>query len=228
MRTMKKMLRFCLVGLLAISVFSCDLFDDDESGKYWIGFGVIDVKSASEYTIKMDDGSELFPRDSRYHWDEDEDSTRVLVNFTIVEDKKVDNNTEEYYVRVNSVKTILFKGILDITEEIEDSIGNDPIHVRDVWTVNNMLTFKLDYYGNGMVHYVNLVKQPGEITADDEPIQLELRHNNRDDAPNYRMSAFVTFDLSTLQIAGKDSVKFKVTGKDYAGNNFKYDGVYRY
>jgi hypothetical protein len=228
---MKKLLKFGLIGLLAISLFSCDLFEDDDDysmGKYWIGFGIINVESESEYTIKMDDGSELFPTDARYHWDEDEDSTRVLVNFTILDDKLIDDDHEEYYVRVNTVKDILFKGILDITEEIEDSIGNDPIHVKDVWTANNMLTFKLDYYGNGLIHYVNLVKEPGEITADDQPVQLELRHNDRDDSPNYHMSAFVTFNLSSLQIAGQDSVTFQVTGKDYQGETFEYDGVYRY
>ena len=226
---MKRLLKFSLVGLLAVTLFSCDLNDDDYSlGKYWIGFGIVNVESSSDYTIKMDDGSELFPVDGRYHWSEDEDSSRVLVNFTILDDKLIDDDHEEYYVRVNSVKEILFKGILDITEEIEDSIGNDPIHVEDVWTVNNLLTFELEYYGSGTIHYVNLVKQPGEITSADEPIQLELRHNDKDDYPDYHMSAFVTFDLSSLQLAGQDSVKFKVIGKDYEGKVFDYDEVYRY
>ena len=227
--TMKRLLKFSVVGLLAISLFSCDLNDDDgySLGKYWVGFGIIST-DGSDYTIKMDDGSELFPVDGYYHWDSEDDSTRVLVNFTILDDKVINDTKEEYYVRVNSVRDILFKDVLDITPAIEDSIGNDPIHVDDVWTTNNMLTFQLQYYGNGLVHYVNLVKQPGEITSADEPIQLELRHNNKDDTPNYQMSAFVTFDLSSMQIAGQDSVTFKVSGKDFEGEDFEYNGVYRY
>lgn len=226
---MKTLFKFSLIAFLAVTLFSCDLFENDnDSGKYWVGFGLIDVGSG-DYTIKMDDGSVLFPTDGKYHWDEDEDSTRVLVNYTIMDEKVVNDEKEEYYARVNSLKEILFKGILDITEEIEDSIGNDPVHVKDVWTVNNMLTFKLDYYGSsGKVHYINLVKQPGEITPESEPVQLELRHNDRDDQPNYHLSAFVTFKLDSLQIAGQDSVMFQVTGKDFEGEVFEYEGVYRY
>ncbi len=226
---MKTLLKFGLIGMLAICLFSCDLNDDDDSlGKYWIGFGIVNVENGSEYTIKMDGGSELFPVNSYYRWDEDEDSTRVLVNFTILDDKRIDDDHEEYYVRVNSFKEILFKGIVDITEEIEDSIGNDPIHVEEVWTANNMLTFELQYLGSSRIHYVNLVKEPGELTADDEPIQLELRHNARDDYPGYHKSALVTFDLSSLQIEGQDSVMFTVTGKDYQGEVFEHKGTYRY
>ena len=226
---MTRFLKFSLVGLLAISLFSCDLNDDESYslGKYWVGFGVIST-DGSAYSVKMDNGSELFPVDGYYHWNADDDSTRVMVNYTILDDKVVNDEQKQYYVRVNSVQDILFKGILDITPEIEDSIGNDPIHVEDAWTTNNMLTFQLQYFGNGMVHYVNLVKDPGEITANDQPIQLELRHNDKDDLPNYHMSAFVTFDLSSLKIAGQDSVSFQVTGKDFEGETYSYDGVYRY
>ena len=227
---MKTLLKFSLIGLLTIGLFSCDLNDDDDYslGNYWVGFGIVDVENGSDYTIKMDDGAELFPVNSGIHWHEEDDSTRVLVNYTILDEKRVNEEFEEYYVRVNSVKDILFKGILDITEEIEDSIGNDPIHVEDVWTVNNMLTFELQYLGSNRIHYVNLVKEPGELTAADEPIQLELRHNNRDDYPAYTMSSFVTFDLRSLQIEGQDSVMFTVTGKDFQGEAFEYDGTYHY
>lgn len=226
---MKRLLKFSLVGLLAVSLFSCDLNDDDSYslGKYWIGFGIISTDGSS-YTVKMDNGSELFPVDGYYHWNTEDDSSRVMVNYTILDDKLVNDEQKQYYVRINSVQDVLFKGILDITPEIEDSIGNDPIHVEDAWTTNNMLTFQLQYFGSSQVHYVNLVKQPGEITTADEPIQLELRHNDKDDLPNYHMSAFVTFDLSSLKIAGQDSVNFQVTGKDFEGETYTYNGVYKY
>ena len=226
---MKRLLKFSLVGLLAVSLFSCDLNDDDSYslGKYWIGFGIISTDGSS-YTVKMDNGSELFPVDGYYHWNTEDDSSRVMVNYTILDDKLVNDEQKQYYVRINSVQDVLYKGILDITPEIEDSIGNDPIHVEDAWTTNNMLTFQLQYFGSSQVHYVNLVKQPGEITTADEPIQLELRHNDKDDLPNYHMSAFVTFDLSSLKIAGQDSVNFQVTGKDFEGETYTYNGVYKY
>ena len=130
-------------------------------------------------------------------------------------------------MKINSLKDILYKGIFEITAETEDSIGNDPIHVNDVWQSNNLLTFELDYYGYNKVHYINLVRPPGVLSVD-VPVQLELRHNNQDDEERYRLSSFVTFDLESLQIAGQDSVEFVVTGDDFDGEDFTYTGVYRY
>ncbi|MGQ8338510.1 NigD-like protein [Sunxiuqinia sp. A32] len=229
---MKRFLKFGLIGLFMVSMFSCDLHDDDDYslGKFWVGFGLVEVdeSDSSNITIKMDDGSVLYPVSGYSSWQYLNDFDRVLVNYTILGDKFVDEENEEYYIKVNSVKDILYKGIFNITAATEDSIGNDPIHVHDVWKANNLLTFELDYYGNYMTHYVNLVKAPGELTAEDEPIELELRHNNRDDEPRYNMSALVTFDLSSIQILGQDSVQFKVTGKDFEGDSFNYTGVYHY
>ncbi|WP_423127347.1 NigD-like protein [Gaoshiqia sp. Z1-71] len=228
---MKQFLRFGLIGLIAISLFSCDLDDDDHYslGKFWIGFGLIEPEDndGTSFTIKMDNGSELFPVNwSHVHdW---EDYDRVLVNYTILGDKLVNDEVKQYYVKVNSLKDILYKGILDITPAIEDSIGNDPIKVEDVWKTNHMLTFELVFYGNVKTHFINLVKEPGELTGDDQPIALELRHNDNGDDPRYRMTAFVTFDMSAIQIEGQDTAAYVITCKDYNNQTFTYEGVYRY
>jgi hypothetical protein len=148
------------------------------------------------------------------------------VNFTIIGNKENENHDEHYYVKINSFRKILYKGILDITPAIEDSIGNDPIHVKDKWIKNNMLNFELRYRGGSKIHYINLVKQPGAIAT--EPVILELRHNNNDDPEVIPMSAVVTFDMSTLKVQGKTSVSFKVIATDFDGEDFEYSGVYKY
>ena len=126
------------------------------------------------------------------------------------------------------MKEILYKGIFEITPEKEDSIGNDPIHVKDAWLAGNLLTFELQYYGNSKVHYINLVKKPGVVTAQDEPVVLELRHNNRTDEPVVPMTALVTFNLDAIKIDGKNSVNFKVVGKDFNGAKYEDTGVFKY
>ena len=154
------------------------------------------------------------------------DNDRVLVNFSIIGNKNNENHDEHYYVKINSLRKILYKGILDITPEIEDSIGNDPIDVKDKWIKNNMLNFELRYRGGSKIHFINLVKQPGAITT--EPVILELRHNNNDDPDNIPMLAVVTFDLSSLKIQEKKSTQFKVIAKDLDGEDFEYTGEYKY
>ncbi len=229
---MKQLLKFSLIGLLTVCLFSCDLDDNDDGyslGNFWVSFGLVnfDGGDSNDFTITLDDGSELFPVNQFYIHDL-KDSLRVLVNYTIVGDKHIGDDGEQYYAKINEVSKILFKGILDITPEIEDSIGNDPVHVEDVWKKDNMLTFELKFYGNGSTHFINLVKQPGELTGEDQPVALELRHNDNNDQPVYRMSAYVTFDLSAIKIAGQDSTTFVISGDDYNDESFNYEGVYHY
>jgi len=230
---MKRLLKIGLIVLMAFGISSCDDFFDDDDGysldDFWVGFGIIHFNGDSDtsFTVEMDNGAVLIPVTHYRAWDLD-NNDRVLINYTILGDKEVTGEEEEYYVDVNSIKEVLYKGIFDITPAKEDSIGNDPIYVDDVWKTRNMLTFQLGYYGNVKTHFINLVKQPGEITADDQPVQLELRHNENDDERVYSMTAFVTFDLSAIKIAGQDSVSYVVKGKKYSGESFSFNGVYRY
>lgn len=228
---MKKLIFFLMLGITLGLLSGCDFLDDDDDGyslqDVWVGFGLVQKDAASDsFTIELDNGAILYPSNVSY-WDDDvHDNQRVLANFTILGDRQSTDSIDDYDVRINSLRNILYKGILDITPAIEDSIGNDPIYVKDHWIKNNMLNFELQYFGGGKIHYINLVKQPDATST--EPVVLELRHNNNDDLERIRMSAVVTFDLSSLKVAGKDSVAFKVIAKDFDGENFEYTGVYKY
>lgn len=229
-------------GILAVLLFvmaGCNNDDDGYSlGDVWIGFGI--VEDTDSYKIVLDDGEVLLPVAYGGHnpwYDQEYSGThheieagdRVMVNFTILDDKLNDaGEITAYYVRVNSAKKILTKGILDLTEANKDSIGNDPIIVKECWMANDLLNFQLKYYGRYETHYINLVKKPGELTAQDQPFLLELKHNNNDDLEDIPYTAFVSFKLDSLQVAGLDSVRFKVTSTDYDGELFEFEGVYKY
>lgn len=226
---MKKVLIFLVLGAL-FSLTSCELDDDGYSlDNAWVGFGLVE-KDATQgvFEIRMDDGEVLFPVSSDYVWHDLKDNDRVLVNFTILGNKKNENHDEHYYVKINSARKILYKGIFEITPAKEDSIGNDPIKVKDKWIKGDMLNFELKYYGGNKVHYINLVRQPGAINSTNGPVVLELRHNNQDDSEQYPLSAIVTFDLSSLKVQGKTSTPFKVVAKGFDGETFEYTGEYKY
>ncbi|MFY9152773.1 MAG: NigD-like protein [Prolixibacteraceae bacterium] len=228
---MKKLALIVLVGILISFLPGCDLNDDDcySVNDAWVGFGLVQKDSLSDtFIIKMDDGEVLYPTNNSLSWHKVTDNERVLTNFTILGNKKNPNHNEEYYVRINSLRKILYKGILDITPENEDSIGNDPIHVHDKWIKGNMLNFELKYKGGNEIHFINLVKQPGEITSASEPVVLELRHNTNGDTEKLPLSAIVTFDLSSLKIEGKNSTQFKVIAKEPDGSEFEYTAEYKY
>ncbi len=232
---MKKIVFGILVGSL---IFFTGCLDDDgySSTNQWVGFGVL--QNTDNYWIKMDSGEMLKPVtfDHPGYWDQISETRdglqagdRIFVNFTILDDNANDtSNVVTYYVKVNSVEEILLKQIMDITPENEDSIGNDPIIVKDVWVANDMVNFKIKYRGESQMHYINLVKQPGELTAENQPFQLQLRHNSNNDNKTILYSAYVSFHLDSLRLAGQDSVWFNVTCVDYDGDPFEYEGVYKY
>lgn len=228
---MKKLIFYLSVGFLFSFLASCDFMEDDNDGyslnDAWVGFGLVEKDTvADRFIIELDNGTLLYPvTNSRWNNYVINDQ-RVLVNFTILEDREDSLDTKRYYVRINSMRKILFKGILAMTPAIEDSIGNDPIHVKDQWLKNNMLNFELQYRGGNTTHFINLVRQPNATAT--EPVILELRHNDNNDPDMIRLSAVVTFDLSSLKVAGKDSVSFRVVAKDYDGVDYGYNGVYKY
>ena len=229
---MKKLFVLLLVGSLFGLMSGCDM-DDDEClnsvSDAWVGFGLVNKDASSEsYTIAMDDGEVLYPATNSIFDKDVFNNERVLVNFTILGNKNNPDHNEYYYVQINSLRKILYKGIFDITPAKEDSIGNDPIFVKDKWVKNNMLNFELKYWGGNKTHFINLVKQPGAINTDGGPVILELRHNNNDDAEGLPLSAYVSFDLSALKVAGKNSTSFKVVAKGFDGKDFEYTGEYKY
>ncbi|MGE5426397.1 MAG: hypothetical protein ACM3O8_00800 [Methylococcaceae bacterium] len=227
----RKFLIFLMLGITLGFLSGCNFLDDDDNNSTlkdaWVGFGLIQKDSTSDsFTIELDNGSILIPSNVSYWKDDVHNNQRVLANFTMLGDQQRPDSTKQYDVKLNSLRNILYKGILDITPAMEDSIGNDPIFVKDHWQNKNMLNFELQYLGGSKIHYINLVKQPTASAT--EPVVLELRHNNNDDLEHINMSAVVTFDLSSLKVAGKDSVTFKVVAKGFNNYNFEYTGVYKY
>ncbi len=240
---MKKFVFLLLAGL-SFMVTGC-LFEDDEGyslDKMWLGFGMVEQVNSDplEYRITMDNGDVLLPvvagygRPWYYMGTNDPNSRlktgdRILVNYTILGDHSGDNDdVSQYYIRVNSVKKILLKQIVDITPENEDSIGNDPLVVKKAWMKDGLLNFEIKYWGRYEVHYINLVKEPGELTPASQPVQLELRHNDNGDLQDIPYSAHVSFNMENIMIQGLDSVRFRVTATDYEGDLFEYEGTYHY
>jgi hypothetical protein len=227
---MKKLFVLLLVGSLMSLMTGCNMEDDGYSvNDAWVGFGLVNkVATSDSFTIVMDDGEVLYPA-THSRFDNDVfNNERVLVNFSILGNKDNPDHNEYYYVQINSLRKILYKGIFDITPAKEDSIGNDPIYVEDKWVKNNMLNFELKYWGGNKTHFINLVKQPGAINTTNGPVVIELRHNSNDDTEEFPQSAFVSFDLSKLKVTGKNSTSFKVIAKGFDGKDFEYMGEYKY
>lgn len=225
---MKKLVLILMTATLFGFFTSCDM-DDDEYSNLYVGFGLIHEDSGTQtYTIVLDDGEILYPKNASSIADDFKNNDRVLTNFTILDTIEKTDSLEKYNVEVVSIRKILYKDILDITPEIEDSIGNDPIKVKSRWLSGDLMNFELQYYGGSKTHFINLVKQPGEINLDNGPVILELRHNTNDDTEHSPLAAMVTFNMSSLKVPGKTSTPFKIIAKGFDGNDFVFNGEYKY
>lgn len=236
---MKKLGLGIFIGLILIMTGCLD-DDDDYSLDAWVGFGVLQEVGSESFNIIMDNGDVLLPvawdhyhsRDGNTYSDvlnHLEDGERVKVLFTILDDDENEQSeVGTYNVKVNSLKSILMKGIMDITPENSDSIGNDPLYVADYWITDSLLTFELRYWGYNEIHFLNLVKQPSEVLEANQPIELELRHNANGDDEAFVKTAFVSFSLNKLRIEGQDSVQFVVTATDYEDEEFSDEGWFKY
>lgn len=236
---MKKIVFITLVGLIFLTT-SC-LNDEGYSlSNMWEGFGMLHEVEPGLYKIVMDDGDILIPVASNHNhpWQEDvhddygkplAHGDRLLVNFTILSDETDENgNVSAHLVKLNTVKKVLLKDIIDINVNNADSIGNDPIIITNYWLTDSLINFRIKYWGDSQIHYINLVKQPGNVEDFDQPIELELRHNTNGDFEYIPYSAFVSFNLTKLQITGTDSVQFSVLSVDYNDNENVINETYKY
>ncbi|HPF51955.1 MAG TPA: NigD-like C-terminal domain-containing protein [Draconibacterium sp.] len=227
---MMKKLAFGLLAVMSIAIISC-LNDDGYSlNDQWVGFGMIQ-ENAGVRLIKMDDGVILRPvawENGLNYGDDFDNGSRLLINFTVLDEiKNNDGTVNQYQVKINDASEVLLKGIFRLTEENADSIGNDPIIVQEHWMTDSLINFKLKYWGYNKTHFLNLVQETEEPVLE-EPIKLELRHNANEDEEALSYTAFVSFSLNKLRIAGKDSITVEISSTGYEGVTHTFQEVFNY
>jgi hypothetical protein len=194
-------------------------------------FGTITVNStaANDYIIHLDHGDNVVPQSTSVPSFVIKNNQRVIVNFDPLSDQKLTDSTLTYTANINALREILFKDIKKYTQVSDDSMGHDPIIIRDEWIskTGGILTIDIRYFTAGSVHYINLIDN-GEGNGIDKPFVLELRHNARGDIKNYLVSGYVSFRLDYLKLSGKNTTKFFVRYTDYDGRRIDLPLTYNY
>jgi hypothetical protein len=214
-------------------IFSSCFKDDDcySIGDFIVTFGTIEKKSTgnNDFIINLDSGDKVVPFATSVPWFEMKDNQRVLVSFNPLSKAKLTDSTVTYAANINSIRDILFKVIKKYTAVSDDSMGHDPIIIRDSWIskTGGILTIDLKYYTQGSVHYINLIDN-GEANGIDKPFILELRHNARGDRKDYPATGYVSFKLDYLKLAGKNETKFYIRYTDYDGRRIDLPKTFKY
>jgi len=234
MKTKIGLYKMIIPIILGIGVlFTSCLKDDDHYsiGDFAIAFGTIEKKGTTnnDYLIHLDNGNIVSPSVTSVPSFEIKDNQRVLVNFNPLSDKPLTDSTVTYFAKIDGLQEILFKDIKKYTEVADDSMGHDPIVIRDAWIskTGGILTIDMKYYTNGSVHYINLIDN-GEANGVDNPFILELRHNARGDSESYPAYGYVSFRLDYLKLQGKNETKFFIRYTDYNGRRIDLPQTYKY
>jgi hypothetical protein len=214
-----KKAKFGLIALLAVYILTgCN---KDEEKVYYSTLGVLQ-KTAESTIIEADGGEMLLINNPATLPASLIDQDRVLAYFSVAE---VALPAEiDMVVDIYSIDKIPLKQIIELTAAIEDSNGNDPLTVSSIWVVRDYLNFSFMFIGGNETHYLNLVEFPDEPIND--TINLEIRHNNKNDNGSTYYNGFVNFDLSSLQQEGADSVVLRIKAKEY--DNRQYEKYFTY
>ena len=225
MKKMKKI--YLLVLLLPLFLFaSCDK-DGMSLHDRWIDYAVVDNPDNSRYFfLWTDKGERLWVGANPYYHYRPKSGQRVIVNYT-----KLSNRPEmsDYHhdVKLNDAYDILTKGIFDVTPATQDSIGRDPIIVRDMWIRHDFLNIKFTYAGYNRMHMINLVRD-ASVDYNDGKIHLEFRHNANKDERIYRYNGVVSFNLNELRsLTDEESLDLVIHYVDYDGEKHTKEFLYR-
>ncbi|MCK9640986.1 MAG: hypothetical protein M0R39_13855 [Prolixibacteraceae bacterium] len=212
-----------LVSILTASTLwtSCQKSESNYSiGDFIVTFGIVESVSKdgiNSILVKLDNGDQFVALDRSLHLDELKPNQRILINFAPYQDVVNSDLSKTIYGKINFIQNILYKEILPLSKAVSDSIGHDPIIVRDSWvTGDSILTVDFKYYTQGSLHYINLADN-SEGNGKDKPFIFEFRHNARGDKASYAASGYVSFKLNPYKITGQHNTLFKIRFTDYDG-----------
>lgn len=165
--------------------------------------GTVENENLSKiFDIKLDADSSIVKvvKSDYYNNYIPENGQRIYACYTTV-----DETTNPTEVKLLNLYEMLTKEIFDITPETQDSIGNDPILINEIWMSNDYLNVKFSYISNGHItHFINLVADK-EKNYNDNKVHLEFRHNANKDFTGYLGWGLASFNLKSLQNAGANS-----------------------
>jgi hypothetical protein len=196
-----------------MGLFQSCLDDDGYSlGKYWINIATIESQESGSHYFRLDDGTTLWPAAGYYLGHNLEDGQRTLLNYTILSDSL---DGFAHYVKVNGIDPILTKKIAKNKNEENDSIyGTDPVSTQEIWIGNGYLNvWFIANFGGHQKHFVNLLQ-----TNEEDPYELEFRHNAYDDPPVAASQGIVCFDLSGLPDTNGETVKLTIRIHTFKGD----------
>lgn len=190
--------------LIVATPFLSSCLDDNDAPTYSISseiqLSTVRLLDNDKFYFEFDDGNTLYPNDGPVLRNYDaQDGQRVFVYYDLLEEK-VDGYT--YHGDIRLIQNILTKNIIPMTEETEDSIGDDRINAIEILIAGGYLNISFQYYGThteDRKHMLNLVQNETIEYPESDYIPLEFRHNAYNDYPSRIGWGYVCFNLENIE-----------------------------
>jgi len=224
------MKRIFLLAILIPMFIACNKEEEDVEQTV-VKMGTIENPSQqTNFYLNQDDSTRVWVLNSEIKYYRPKDNQRAVLEYVILTNKPT-GSSYNHDVELKDIYEILTKGIFSISPATQDSIGNDPVAVRDMWVTGDFLNVEFIYPGYSKTHFINLVSDTAKADDyTDNKVHLEFRHNANDDYPSLNISGIVSFDISSLRVTGVNSVDFVVHTKefDYSTADKTYSFTYKY
>ena len=217
---------FLLLILMGFVFVSCSSDDDYSLDNYVISIATVEnPDNSSFFYLKLDDNTLLGTAVTYYPNYRPKTGQRIIANYTLL-GKTPEGSSYDYDIRLNDAYNILTKGVFDITPQTQDSIGNDPVVLRELWVGSDFLNVDFYYKGNNKTHFITLAYDASKVYTDGK-VHLELRHNAHNDEAKYIIHGIASFNLTSLQsLTATKSLDLVIHVKDYDGKESTYDVKY--
>lgn len=221
---MKKLL--CLLVVIPMLLACQDDHDDVDYRNHYIAMGtVLNPDTITNFSLLLDDTTMIKVDQSAVAYYRPFPGQRIIADFAVL--SEYSDTTFDYSVKLYDVYEVLTKGIFNITEITRDSIGNDPVTIKDMWLGGGYLNVEFYYMGYNKTHYLNLVSDSSK-TYTDGKIHLEFRHNDNDDYPQYNKWGIVSFKLNSLESDTTNIIDLAVEANEYYYGSRTYYFTYNY
>ena len=220
---MKKLL-FLLVAPALLLIGGCNDDDDYSLGDLWRSIATVENPNQENYFFfRTDGGLRMWTgaNDLRNYYPKD--GQRIIAFYTIISDRSSGSNYD-HDVIFRGVYEILTKDIVEITEENNEKLGNDPIQVKEIRVGSDYLNVEFMVDGQNKKHAINLGRDASK-EYNDGKIHLELRHNANGDDPSRELSGMASFNLAPLQVEGEKSLTLVIHSLPSEGGEEKTQEV---
>ena len=195
MKTVKKL---TVLALFATLFVSCNKDEGYSLGRFWVDIATVENPNRHPaFFFRLDDGTRMWTAATANLNYRPADGQRIIADFTKLNTMPPGSDFQ-HNVRLNAARNVLTKGIFAVTPETQDSIGNDPVRVENMWIGSDFLNIRFQFLGSNRVNYINLVSDASKDFGDGK-IHLEFRRNANNDRPDFVRRGIVSFNLTSLQ-----------------------------